>query len=95
MKKLKYPEWEEGRKYLRSEILPRLQEMQRDLFGNEYLLISVAINRDGEHIPVNVHIFKDKEITSCIFVNFFCTNSIEDIESEYTKLTDFIKKYTA
>ena len=95
MKKLKYPEWEEGRKYLRSEILPRLQEMQRDLFGNEYLFISVAINRNGEHICANIAIFEGEEISRSIFVNFFCTNSIEEIESEYTKLTDFIKKYTA
>ena len=95
MKNLKYPEWEEGREYLRSKILPRLHEMQRDLFGNEDLLMSVTINRNGEHIPVNVHIFKDEETTSFILVNFFCTNSIEEIESEYTKLTDFIKKHTA
>lgn len=95
MKKLMYPEWEEGRKYLRSEILPRLHEMQRDLFGTEDLLMNMAINRDGEHIYANIAIFEDEEITSCILVNFFCTNSIEEIESEYTKLTDFIKKYTS
>lgn len=95
MKKLMYPEWEEGRKYLRSDILPRLHEMQRDLFGTEDLLMNMAINRNGEHICANIAIFEGDEISRSIFVNFFCTNSIEEIESEYTKLTEFIKKYTA
>lgn len=95
MKNLKHPEWEEGREYLRSKILPRLHEMQRDLFGNEDLLIGVTTNRDGIHISANVSIFEGNEISSFILVNFFCTNSIEQIEAEYTKLTDFIKKHTA
>ena len=94
MKKLMYPEWEEGRKYLRIEILPRLHEMQRDLFGTEDLLMNMTINRNGEHICASIAIFEGEEISRSIFVNFFCTNSIEEIESEYTKLTDFIKKYT-
>lgn len=95
MKNLKHPEWEEGREYLRSKILPRLHEMQRDLFGTEDLIIGVTTNRDGIHISANVSIFKGNEILSFILVNFFCTNSIEQIEAEYTKLTDFIKKHTA
>lgn len=95
MKKLMYPEWEEGRKFLRSEILPRLHEMQRDLFGTEALLMNMAINRDGEHIYANIAIFEGEEISRFIFVNFFCTYSIEQMKDEFTKLTDFIKKYTA
>ena len=47
MKKLENPKWEECRDYLRKEVMPRLQGMQRDLFGDEYLTINVSIGPNG------------------------------------------------
>lgn len=37
MKKLENPKLEECRDYLRNTILPKLQEIQRALFGDEFL----------------------------------------------------------
>lgn len=95
MKKLLNPRWEEGREYLRSKILPRLHEMQRDLFGKENIHTDVMVSRNGEGVSASVAIFAGKEVKDSIYLSIFCTDSTEYIESEYTKLTDFIKKYTA
>lgn len=51
MKKLENPKWEECRDYLRSKILPRLQEMQRDLFGNEKLIFEISVGKKENIFP--------------------------------------------
>ena len=95
MKKLLNPRWEEGREYLRSKIMPRLHEMQRDLFGNEKIHTTIMVGRNGENVTTSVAIFDGKEIKDSIYLSLFCTDCTEYMESEYTKLTDFIKEYTA
>lgn len=95
MKKLENPKWEEGREYLRSKILPRLHEMQRDLFGNEKIHTDVMVSRNGEGVSASVAIFEGKEIKDSVYFSVFCSDSIEYIESEHAKLAYFIKEYTA
>lgn len=96
MKKLENPKWEERRDYLRNVILPRLQEMQRDIFGNEKLFVTMATGLNGAYISVSVSVFEEcDKIADSFYPKFFFNDSNEQLESEYEKLTDFIKKYSA
>ena len=62
MKKLENTKWEEKRNYLRNVILPKLQGMQRDLFGDEYLTINVSVGPNGEYVTAYAAIMKCDEI---------------------------------
>ena len=91
MKKLKNPKWEECRNYLRSKVLPRLQEMQRDLFGNEKLTFEISVGKKGEYISV----YANASAGNALYLNLSCVDSREKIDSDYSELTDFVKKYSA
>ena len=96
MKKLENPELKKRRDYLRSNILPRLQAMQRDIFGNEKLFVTMATGLNGAYISVSVSVFEEPDkIADSFYPKFFFNESNEQLESEYEKLTDFIKKYSA
>lgn len=96
MKKLENPKLEERRDYLRNVILPRLQGMQRDIFGNEKLFITMATGLNGAYISVSVSVFEEPDkIADSFYPKFFFNESNEQLEYEYEKLTDFIKKYSA
>lgn len=96
MKKLENPKWEDGRDYLRDKILPRLQEMQRDIFGNEKLFVTMAIGLNGAYISVSVSVFDEcDKIADSFYPKFFFNDSNEQLESEYKRLTDFIKEHSA
>ena len=96
MKKLENPELKKRRDYLRSNILPRLQAMQRDIFGNEKLFVTMATGLNGAYISVSVSVFEERDkIADRFYPKFFFNESNEQLESEYEKLTDFIKKYSA
>lgn len=94
MKKLEYPKWEECRDYLRKVVLPRLQEMQRDLFGNEQMHFGANVGSNGEYISVQASRVGD-ENHELLYLIMSCVDKREKIESDLTRLTDFIKKYTA
>ena len=91
MKKLENPKWEDCRDYLRSEVLPRLQGMQRDLFGNEKLIFEKKKKKNGEYISVYTNVSAD----DALYLNLSCVDSREEIDSELADLTDFIKEHTA
>ena len=91
VKKLGNPKWEECRDYLRSKILPRLQEMQRDLFGNEKLIFEISVGKKGGYISVYTNVSAD----DALYLNLSCVDSREEIDSELADLTDFIKEHTA
>ena len=91
MNKLENPKWEECRDYLRSKVLPRLQEMQRDLFGNEKLIFEISVGKKGEYISVYTNVSSD----DALYLHLSCVDSREEIDSELAKLTDFIKEHTA
>lgn len=87
---------EKRKDYLRNVILPRLQEMQRDIFGNEKLFVTMATGLNGAYISVSVSVFEEcDKIADSFYPKFFFNDSNEQLESEYEKLTDFIKKYSA
>lgn len=95
MKKLKYPEWEEKRNYLRNVILPKLQGMQRDLFGDEYLTTNVSVGPNGEYVTAYAAIMKCDEMKDNIFVHLSVYDSRENIDFEYGKLLNFLVLYQA
>ena len=96
MKKLENPKFEKRRDYLRSNVLPRLQAMQRDIFGNEKMFITMATGLNGAYISVSVSVFEEPDkIADSFYPKFFFNDSNEQLESEYEKLTEFIKKYSA
>lgn len=97
MNKLKNPKFEKRRNYLRSNVLPRLQEIQRDIFGNENLFVTISTGLNGAYISVSVSVFEEErdKISDSFYPKFFFNESNEQLESEYEKLTDFIKKYSA
>ena len=68
MKKLENPKWEEHRDYLRNMILPRLQEMQRDLFSDEYLTTNVSVGPNGEYVTAYAAIMKCDKMQDNIYV---------------------------
>lgn len=95
MKKLENPKLEECRNYLRNFILPRLQEIQRDLFGDEFFTIEVGVGSDGRYVTVFASVAIGGEILDSISLHLSVFDGQECIESECIKLTEFIKKYTA
>lgn len=95
MKKLENPKLEECRNYLRNFILPRLQEIQRDLFGDEFFTIEVGVGSDGRYVTVFASVAIGGEILDSISLHLSVFDGQECIESECIKLTDFIKKYIA
>lgn len=95
MKKLENPKWEECRDYLRSKVLPRLQEIQRSTFGIEFFNLEVGVGTSGRYISVYASIIIDDEVLDSISLHLSIFDSREEIESGCTKLTDFIKEYTA
>ena len=95
MKKLENPKCEECRDYLRKEVMPRLQGMQRDLFGDEYLTINVSIGPNGEYVTAYAAIMKCGETQDSIFVHLSVYDSREKIDFEYGKLLNFLVLYQA
>lgn len=95
MKKLENPKLEECRDYLRNFILPRLQEIQRDLFGDEFFTIEVGVGSDGRYVTVFASVVIGGEILDSISLHLSVFDGQECIESECIELTEFIKKYIA
>ena len=95
MKKLENPKWEERIEDLRINILPRLQEMQRDTFGIEFFNLEVGVGTSGRYISVYASIIIDDEVLDSISLHLSIFDSREEIESGCAKLTDFIKEYSA
>ena len=92
MKKLENPKWEDCRYYLRNTILPRLQEIQRDMFGNDKLYFGVAVGTNGEYICVHASSNTDKGFPYLIIS---CVESREEIAKKYNDLAEFIKEHSA
>ena len=95
MKKLENPKWEDGRDYLRDKILPRLQEIQRDMFCNGNVGLEIDVDPEGKYIVCHAYTIMYGKVNKYIHLHLSCVDSREEIDSEYEKLTDFIKKYTA
>lgn len=90
-------EYKENVEYIRSTILPQLQEIQRDLAEN-LPGVSLTIRLDGDTGSMSAHaaVFDDKcNVTDSCTTNFFHVDNKEEIDNEYNRLTEFLKKYSA
>lgn len=90
-------EYKENVEYIRSTILPKLQEIQRDLAGNlPGVSFNVRVDGDTGSMSAHASVFDDTcKITDRCTVNFFHMDKKEEIDDEYNKLAEFIKKYSA
>lgn len=95
MKKLENPEWQERIEDLRINILPRLQKIQRRTFGIEFFNLEVGVGTSGKYISVYASIIIDDEVLESISLHLSIFDSREQIESDLTRLTNFIKEYSA
>lgn len=94
MKKLENPKWEERREYLKARILPALLEILSDFFGNEKIYFDVSTQRNGEFITVYAAVSDGHGITTdSVSLHLSYYDSIEDIDRDYNKLAEFIKKH--
>ena len=89
--------YKENVEYIRSTILPQLQEIQRDL-AESLPGVNLNIRIDGDTGSVSGHasVFDDtcKVADSCT-ANFFYVDDREEMDKEYNKLAEFLKTYLA
>lgn len=95
MKKLENPNQELCRNYLRDKILPRLQEVQRDLFGNDSLSLNVDVGASGYFVTAFCAFMNDGDVQDSASLHLSVYDKYDWIEAECERLKDFIKKYTA
>ena len=92
-------EYKENEEYIRSTILPQLQEAQREVLENpSRLSLDISMNnRNGEgYISSFACVMNDMgEITDTCFPRFICVCSKEEMDERLDELKEFIKKYTA
>ena len=90
-------EYKENVEYIRSIILPQLQEIQRDVFGNDKLFVTMSTGLNGAYVSVSVSVFDEQrdKIVDSFYPKFFFNDSNEQLEYEYKRLTDFIKEHSA
>lgn len=93
MKKLDYPEWETYREYLRTNILPKLHEIQRDTFANGKFSFEIYIEREG-YVSVCVYTgSKETKDLHCEQFSFFYTLRPEKLDELYDEVVEYIKKF--
>lgn len=96
MKKLENPKWEEkSREYLRDKILPRLQEIQRDIFGKNKVGLEVDVDPEGKYIVCHAYTIMYGKVNKYLHLHLSCVLDREKLECEYKRLTDFIKEHLA
>lgn len=92
-------EYKENEEYIRSTILPQLQEAQREVLENpSRLSLDISMNnRNGEgYISSFACVMNDMgEITDTCFPRFICVCSKEEMDERLNELKEFIKKYLA
>lgn len=96
MKKLENPKWEERREYLKARILPALLEILSNFFGNEKIYFDISTQRNGEFITAYAAVSDEHgKTTDSVSLHLSYYDSIENIDRDYNKLSEFIKKYSA
>lgn len=91
--------YKENEEYINSTILPKLQEIQREVLKNQSRLsldVSVS-NKYGEgYISSFACVMNDMgKITGTCSARFICVCSKEEIDERLNELKEFIKKYIA
>lgn len=91
-------EYKKNEEYINSTILPKLQEIQRNLLKTpSKLSIDVSARNDGDgYVTSFVCVRNDNgDIIDSCSECFLCFDSKEEIDERYNEFVDFIKKYTA
>lgn len=95
---MKQEEYKKNEEYINSTILPKLQEIQRNLLETpSKLSIDVSARNDGDvYVSSFVCVRNDNGniIDSCS-ARFLCVYSKEEMDEKYNEFVEFIKKYTA
>lgn len=89
--------YKENVEYIRSTILPQLQEIQRDLAESlPGVNFNVRIDGDTGSVSTHASVFDDTcKVTDSCTANFFHVDDMEEMDNEYNKLAEFLKKYLA
>lgn len=92
-------EYKKNEEYINSTILPKLQEIQREVLEKKSRLsldVSVS-NKNGEgYISSFACVMNDMgEITDTCSVRLICVCSKEEIDERLNELKEFIKKHLA
>ena len=95
MKKLENPKWEDCRYYLRNTILPRLQEIQSHMFGKGKVGLEIDVEPEGKYIVCHAYTIMYGKVSKYLHLHLSCVLDREKMESEYKRLTDFIKEHSA
>lgn len=91
MKKLENnPEWIDG-----VELLRKLQEIQRDVFGKNKVGLEIDVEPEGKYIVAHAYTFKNGKVNKYLHLHLSSTYSSEKLKLDYEKLTDFIKEHSA
>ena len=95
MKKLENPKCEECIAYLRNTVLPKLQGMQRDMFGKGKVGLEIDVEPEGKYIVCHAYTIMYGNVNKYLHLHLSCVLDREKLESEYKRLTDFIKEHSA
>lgn len=84
-------------RYIKKSILPKLQKMQRDLYFDKHILISVnQVNLYGG-MSVTLWVCRDtrafSETLCCKSFQFFTTDSVETLQSILRGISHFVKNW--
>lgn len=87
----------DNKKYLVDVVLPKLQEIQRDTAVNRRLTLDVCMNVDCGLISSTALWYDEnqKDIIECKNFSFYSHREQDEIDSEYNKLTDYVREHTA
>ncbi len=93
-------EYKKNVEYMNSVILPRLQEIQREVLKNpSKLTLDISVrNNDGEGYISSFACVRNSmggEITDTCYPRFICADSKEEMDELFNELKEFIKKYSA
>ncbi len=77
-------------------ILPALLEIMQDFFGNEKLYLEMSTQKNGEFITAFIAASDESgKITDKVSLHMSIYDSVEEIDRDYNKLAEFIKKHLA
>lgn len=93
-------EYKENAEYMNSVILPRLQEIQREVLKNpSRLTLDISVRNDnGEGYISSFACVRNSmggEITDTCYPRFICADSKEEMDELFNELAEFIKKHLA
>ena len=95
MNKLENPKLKKRSDYLRSNVLPRLQEIQRDMFGNGKVGLEIDVDPEGKYIVCHAYTIMYGKVNKYLHLHLSCVLGRENLECEYKRLTDFTKEHSA